>query len=157
MTEDRNNIQIVGQTIQDLLPVVNAGFNWSLIERLYDDQPVGTAMSLHFTDETGEESVEDLYLAIEDGPSVAVVPNVTEAHDYIGAVVMYQDYGLRMLDPDDPMTPDRARYHHRGVTIQPAEGKSRERTWMVISNVLDVMLESVIYKQEKPVQGSETS
>jgi hypothetical protein len=155
MTENRNNIDIVGQTIQDLLPVVNAGFNWDIIERLYDDQPVGTAMSLHFTDESGENSIEDLYLAIEEGPSVALVPTVTEEHDYIGAVIMYQDYGLRMLDPDDPMTPDRARYHHRGVTIQAAEGKSRERTWMVISNVLEVMLESVIYKQQQPAAGGD--
>jgi len=155
MTDDHNTIGIVGETIKDLLPIVNSGFNWDIIERLYDDQPVGTAMSLHFTDESGEQSVEDIYLAIEEGPAIAVTPTITDSHDYIGAVIMYQDYGLRILDPDDPMTPDRARYHHRGVTIQAAEGKSRERTWMVISNVLDVMLESVIYRADSVAAGGD--
>lgn len=140
---------LVGQTIADLLDTVNAGFNWEIIEKRYDENPVGTAMSLHFTDESGSESIEDIYLGIAEGPQIVILPGVDDQWDYLGAIITYQDFGLRMLDPDDEMTPDRARYQHGGVTIEPGEGKSRERTWMVVSNVLDIMLESVIYENSK--------
>jgi hypothetical protein len=45
------------------------------------------------------------------------------------------------------MDPDRARYQHAGVTIHPGPDKSRERTWLVVSNVLDIMLDSVVYQK----------
>lgn len=148
MSNADDDLGLVGQTIKDLLPTVNEGFNWSIIEDRYDEDPVGTAMSLHFTDEGGEEAVEEIFLGIAQGPRIVVLPGVDDQWDYLGAIVTYQDFGLRMLDPDDKMTPDRARYQHGSVTIRAADGKSRERVWMVISNVLDIMLESVIYQRQ---------
>jgi hypothetical protein len=153
MSQSADDLGLVGQTIKDLLPTVNEGFNWDIIENRYDEDPVGTAMSLHFTDGSGEEALEDIYLGIAQGPQIVILPGVDENWDYIGAVVTYQDFGMRILDPDDEMTPDRARYQHGGVTINSPEEKSRERTWMVISNVLDIMLESLIYNREAAEQG----
>lgn len=147
MSTNQTQLGIVGQTIKDLLPIVNSGFNWDIIEKRYDENPVGLVMSLHFTTEQGDEPVEEIYLAITEGPEIEVLQQVDSSADYLGAVVTYQDFGLRILDPDDEMTPDRARYQHKGITIHPAEGVSKERTWMVISNVLDIMLESVLYQQ----------
>lgn len=155
MSTQDSNIGIVGQTIADLLDTVNEGFNWDIIRERYDNDPVGTAMSLHFTDETGEEALEDVYLGIAEGPEIIVLPTVDDDWDYIGAVVTYQDYGIRLLDPEDEMTPDKARYQHGGVTIKPPENKSRERTWMVISNVLDIMLESIIYEKRRDGSGGD--
>lgn len=149
MTNGEPAIGIVGQTIEDLLPVVNGGFNWDIIEKRYDENPAGTAMSLHFTNEDGNEPIEEIYLGIAEGPRIALLDSLDGSWDYLGAVVTYQDYGLRILDPDDPMTPDRARYQHSGISIHPAQNKSKERTWMVISNVLDIMLESVIYQNKQ--------
>lgn len=154
MTGGGTNIGVVGQTVADLLPTVNEGFNWDIIKNRYDESPVGTAMSLHFTDETGEQSVEDIYLGISDGPEIVVLEEMDDSWDYIGAIITYQDFGMRLLDPDDPMTPDRARYQHGGVTIQASEGHSRERTWMVISNVLNIMLESLVYNRENKADGA---
>lgn len=149
MSQSHDDLGLVGQTIKDLLGTVNDGFNWDIIENRYDENPVGTAMSLHFTDESGGEALEDIYLGIAPGPQIVLLPGVDDQWDYIGAVVTYQDYGLRLLDPDDDMTPDKARYQEGGVTIHSPEGKIRERTWMVVSNVLDIMLESVIYEQQR--------
>jgi hypothetical protein len=140
---------IVTETVKDLLPIVNGGFNWEIIEERYDADPSGTAMSLHFTNEDGQEPVEEIVLGIADGPEIVVLDELTDEWDWIGAIVTYQDFGLRILDPDDPMTPDKARYQHRGITIQPGNDKSRERTWLVVSNVLDIMLESVVFQQEQ--------
>jgi len=148
MTETETTIGIVGQTIKDLLPTVNQGFNWDIITEQYDESPVGTAMSVHLTDETGEDAIEQVMLGIADGPRIVILEELTPEWDYIGAIVTYQDYGLRILDVDDPMTPDRARYQHGGVTIHPAEDESRERVWLVTSNVLDIMLESLIYDRK---------
>ena len=155
MSGNKTNLGIVGQTIQDLLPTVNEGFNWDIIENQYDENPVGTAMSLHLTDESGGEPVEEVMLGISEGPRVVVLEELTDQWDYIGAIVTYQDYGLRILDVDDEMTPDKARYQHGGVTIHPAEDESRERVWLVISNVLDIMLESLIYKQQEAAASAE--
>lgn len=155
MSQQQSGIGIVGQTVKDLLPMVNEGFNWEIIENRYDETPVGTAMSLHFTEESGDDSVEDLYLGIAEGPRIVTLDGIGDEWDYIGAVVTYQDFGIRILDPDDEMTPDRARYQYGGVTINPAEGHSRERTWMVISNVLDIMLESVIHKEKQQSNGGD--
>lgn len=148
MSQQEPELGLVGTTVKDLLPTVNEGFNWDLLKRRYDSNPAGSAMSLHFTAEDGEESLEDVYLGIAEGPRLVVLPGVTEDWDYLGAIITYQDYGMRMLDPEDSMTPDRARYQHGGVTIQPAEEKSRERLWLVTSKVLDIMLESVVHNNE---------
>lgn len=155
MSENNDGLGIVGQTIKDLLPTVNQGFNWEIIEERYDEEPVGTAMSLHFTDESGEDAVEEVMLGIAEGPEIVVLGGDAQGWDYIGAIVTYQDYGLRILDVDDPMTPDKARYQHGGVTIHPAEGESRERVWLVTSNVLDIMLESLIYEKQEQQQATE--
>lgn len=149
MSAPETDIGIVGQTIKDLLPTVNQGFNWDIITERYDEDPVGTAMSLHFTGEKGEEAIEEVMLGISEGPRIVILEELTPKWDYIGAIVTYQDYGLRILDVDDPMTPDRARYQHGGVTIHPAEDESRERVWLVTSNVLDIMLESLVWKQQQ--------
>lgn len=153
MSEYETRLGIVGNTIVDLLPTVNEGFNWETIEERYDENPVGTAMSLHFTDEEGGESSEDVHLAIAEGPQIVVLEELDQRWDYIGAIVMYQDFGLRILDPEDPMTPDRARYQHRGVEIYPHGDESRERVWLVTSNVLDTMLESIIYEQQQQAEA----
>lgn len=155
MSENTTELGIVGSTIQDLLPTVNEGFNWDIIKKRYDSDPVGVAMSLHFTDEEGAEPIEEIYLGIGEGPRIVLIDELDETWDYLGAVVTYQDFGLRILDPDDDMTPDRARYQHSGITIHPAEDESKERTWMVISNVLDIMLESVIYQNNQPEAAAE--
>jgi len=155
MTETETTIGIVGQTIKDLLPTVNQGFNWDIITEQYDESPVGTAMSVHLTDETGEDAIEQVMLGIADGPRIVILEELTPEWDYIGAIVTYQDYGLRILDVDDPMTPDRARYQHGGVTIHPAEDESRERVWLVTSNVLDIMLESLVWRQQQQENGAE--
>lgn len=155
MSHEPQEFGLVGQTINDLLPTVNRGFNWDIIENRYDENPVGTAMSLHFTDEGGEESVEDIYLGIAQGPQIVTLPGVDDQWEYIGAIVTYQDFGLRILDPDDDMTPDKARYQHGGVTIESPEGQSRERTWLVVSNVLDIMLDSLIYEQQQQAAGGD--
>lgn len=139
---------IVTDTIKDLLGTVNAGFNWDIVRERYDRNPEGTAMSLHFTDDSGEEPVEEVLLGISDGPELIVLDEYTEEWDYLGAIVMYQKHGIRILDPDDPMNADKARYQEGSVTIQPGEGKSRERTWMAVSKILDIMLESVVHSND---------
>lgn len=155
MNQYETELGLVGGTVRDLLPTVNRGFNWDIIRDRYDESPVGTAMSIYFTDEDGGEPVEKVHLAITDGPEIVVLQQLDDRWDYIGAIVTYQDFGLRILDPEDPMTPDRARYQHAGVTIQPAEGESRERVWLVVSNVLEIMLESIIYEQQRDGEGQE--
>ncbi len=92
---------IVTDTIKDLLPTVNAGFNWDIVRERYDRNPEGTAMSLHFTDDSGEEPVEEVLLGIADGPKLVVLDEYTEEWDYLGAIVMYQKHGIRILDPDE--------------------------------------------------------
>lgn len=154
MSDDPIELGIVGHTIKDLLPTVNEGFNWEIIRERYDKNPVGTAMSLHFTGEAGEEAVEEIYLGIAEGPRIIILPGVGDEWDYIGAIITYQDYGLRILDPDDPMDPDRARYQHAGIRIDSPPGKSRERAWYVISNVLDIMLETLVYRAQQQEQGT---
>lgn len=153
MNDGQSDIGIVGQTIKDLLPTVNAGFDWDIVRERYDENPVGTSMSLHFTGESGQEPVEEVYLGIAEGPEIVMLDGINDQWDYIGAIVTYQDYGLRMLDPDDPMTPDRARYQHGGVTIRPSQNESRERVWLVVSNVLEIMLESIIYEAQGRASG----
>lgn len=158
MSQPQPSTGPVTDMIVDLLPTVNEGFNWDVITERFDKDPVGTAMSLHFTTETGDEPEEELLLAITDGPEIEVVEEVTDAHDYIGALVMYQHIGLRILDADDRMDPVRARYQANAVTIHPGEGKSRERTWLVVSNVLQIILNTVIHTQDNSsAQGARTS
>lgn len=157
MSQHTTELGVVGQTIQDLLPALNQGFNWDLIKRRYDDHPEGTAMSLHFTADDGEEPVEEVYLGIAEGPRIVILDQIDDRWDYIGAVVTYQDFGMRILDPEDPMDPDRARYQHRGVQIHPAEDESRERVWLVVSNVLEVMLETVIHQSKQQAGASPDS
>ena len=144
---------IVTDTIKDLLPTVNAGFNWDIVRKRYDRNPEGTAMSLHFTDDSGDEPVEEVLLGIADDPKLVVLDQYTDDWDYLGAIVMYQKHGIRILDPDDPMNADAARYQHGSVTIRPGEDKSRERTWMAVSKILDIMLESVIHSDGDDDQG----
>lgn len=149
MTQVNNNIGIVGKTITDILPVVNEGFNWELVKERFDPDPVGKAMSLHFTEDDGKEPIEEIYLGIAQGeggePRLVVLDSLGPNWEYLGSVVTYQDYGLKILDPDNPMTADEARYAHGGVKIQAGEGQSREKTWMVVSKVLDIMLKSHVY------------
>jgi hypothetical protein len=149
MSQEQPDMGLVGQTIAGLLGTVNEGFDWDVIERRYDEDPVGTAMALHFTDEDGEDAV---LLGIADGPRIVMLDELTDEWEYIGAIVTYQRFGLRILDPIDDMTPDKARYQHRGVTIYPGEEESRERVWLVVSNVLDIMLETVIYKANQQAE-----
>lgn len=155
MSETETTLGIVGQTIKDLLPLVNQGFNWSIIEERYDEAPVGTAMSVHLTDQSGEEAIEQVMLGIAEGPRIVILEQLQPKWDYIGAIVTYQDYGLRILDVDDPMTPDKARYQHGGVTMHPAEDESRERVWLVTSNVLNIMLETLVWQQQQAGDGAE--
>lgn len=155
MSGRETNIGLVGETVRDLLPTVNTGFDWDVIKSRYDNSPEGKAMSLHFTDDSGNNNVEDVHLGIAEGPEVVVLDKLTDEWDYIGAIVTYQDFGLRMLNPDDPMTPNRARFQHGGVSIHEADGESRERVWMVTSNVLDIMLESVIHEAKQRAQGGD--
>lgn len=149
MSAQESEIGLVGSTIRDLLPTVNEGFNWDIVKDRFDENPVGTAMSLHFTDESGETAIEQVHLGIVEGPKIVVLDRVDESWDYLGAIVTYQNFGLRILDPEDEMTPSKARYQHRGVTIHPAENESRTRVWLVVSKVLDVLLESVIYESNQ--------
>lgn len=152
MNVNREDLGPVGGIIADLLPHVNAGFNWDIIKNRYDNNPVGTAMSLHLTDESGEDALEDIYLGIAEGPQIVILPEVDDSWDYIGAIVTYQDTGRRILDPDDEMDPDRARFQHGHITIRASEGHSRERVWMVISNVLEIMLESLVFQTNEAKQ-----
>jgi len=138
----------VEQIVRDLLPEVNEGFNWDLVTERYDSDPVGTAMTIHFTDEEGSDAVESVHLGISEGPEIVMLDELDPRWDYIGAIVTKQGVGLRILRPNDPMTPERARWQYRQVAIHPAEGESRERVWMVCSKVLDVMLETVIWRQQ---------
>lgn len=153
MSQTESAEGIVTQTIRDLLPVVNEGFDSAVLVERYDEDPAGTAMSVHFTDKSGENEVEVITLGVTDALELEVLPRLTDEWEYIGAIVMYQDHGLRILDPDSKMTPDRARYQYGGVTIRPSEGNSRERTWLVVSNVLDIILESVVYKRKQQQQA----
>lgn len=145
--EYRTDLGIVGNAIKELLPTVNEGFNWDVVKERYDEDPVGLAMGLFFTDESGAEPVEQVYVGIDSGPEIVLIDQLDTTWEYIGSVVTYQDYGLRILDPDDEMTPHRARVQYGGVDIHPENDHSRERVWYVTSNVLEVMLESVIYEQ----------
>jgi hypothetical protein len=153
MEDNETNIGLVGQTIKDLLPTVNEGFNWEIVKRRYDSDPVGTAMSLYFTEELGKDPEEQVHLGIADGPEIVVLDAVDEEWDHIGSVVTYQDYGMKILDPDHPMDPTTARYQHAGVAIHPTGDESRERVWMVVSNVLEIILESVIHAQKTQAEA----
>jgi len=145
MNEQTSKIGLVGGMVQDLLPMVNRGFDWDIIKQRYDNAPEGTAMSLHLTDEEGQEPMEEIYLGLADGPQIVILDRLTEEWDYIGAVTMYQDAGARILDPDNDLTPDMARYRDGEVRIDTPPEKSDERVWLVISNVLEIMLESFIH------------
>lgn len=149
MSKSGNGIGIVGQTIKDLLPTVNEGFNWDVVKNRFDPDPIGKAMSLHFTEESGEQPIEEIYLGIAEGaggePELVVLDGVGDGWDYLGAVITYQDYGLNILDPNSDMDATIARYSHGGVRIEAGEGKSKEQVWMVVSKVLDIMLESHIH------------
>lgn len=149
MSETQDQPGLVEQTIRDLLPILNEGFNWELVTTRYDNDPTETALAIQFTDETGKEPVEQILLGVAEGPRITILDGVPEDYKYLGSIVTYQDYGLRILDPQDPMDPDRARYSHNGVNIEAAEGESRERLWLVGSNVLETMLESVIWKRQQ--------
>lgn len=140
---------VVAQTVADLLDTVNEGFNWDVIYERYDSQPVGTSMSLHFTDEAGETVIEQVHLGIAEGPRLVVLDEIGDRWDHLGDIVTYQSFGLRILDPDDPMTAEKARYQHGGVSIHPAGGEIKERVWLVTSKVLDVMLETIIHRKEQ--------
>lgn len=153
MSESTAERGIVAGAIADMLPTVNEGFNTDLLTERYDENPERTAMSVHFTDESGDDELEKVALGVNDDLELEMLERIPESYRYIGAVVTYQAYGLDILDPDHPMTPDRARYQHEGVKILPAEGESRERTWLVISNVLDIILASAIHKQETDAEA----
>jgi hypothetical protein len=144
---------IVEMTVRDLLPTVNAGFNWEMVTQRYDPDPVGTALTIYFTDESGKEKIEEIHLGIAEGPELVVLDGLDPRWDFIGSIVTKQDIGIRILDPDDDMDPDRARFHHGRVEIHPAEGEGRERVWLVCSQVLDVMLESIIWKRQQEGGG----
>lgn len=159
MSEHETEIGIVGQTVKDILPMVNEGFNWEVVKNRFDPDPVGKAMSLHFTDEQGKEPVEKIHLGIaqgEDGePELVFLENVGPEWGYLGVVTTYQDFGIKILDPNNPMDAERARYQHRGIKVSTPEGTSTERTWMVVSKVLDIMLESHVHKQAEAKQGGD--
>lgn len=145
MNNQTSKIGLVGGMIQDLLPMVNRGFDWEIIKQRYDNSPEGTAMSLHLTDEQGQEPMEEIYLGLGEGPRIVILDELTDEWDYIGAVTMYQDAGAKILDPDNDLTPDMARYRDGEVRIDTPAEKSDERVWLVISNVLEIMLESFIH------------
>lgn len=155
MSGRQTNIGIVGETVRDLLPTVNNGFDWDVIKKRYDSDPTGKAMSIHFTDESGDNSVEDIHLAITEGPEVVLLDELTDEWEYIGAIVTYQDFGVRMLNPEDDMTPTRARFQHGGVSIHPQDGESRERVWLVTKNILEIILESVIHQSNSGTEGGD--
>ena len=155
MSQGRSKLGFVGTTIQDLLPRVNEGFNWGLIKERYDNHPEGTAMSLHLTGDRGQEPIEEIYMGLAEGPRIVILDQLTDDWDYIGAVTMYQDSGAAILNPDNELTPDMARYRDGTVDIATPEGKSSERVWMVVSNVLDIMLNSLIHNGGI-VDGEET-
>lgn len=148
MSDTQTELGPVGKTIRDLLPIVNDGLDWEMVKTRYDSRPEGTAMSLHLTDESGDQKVEQVYLGIAPGPELVVLDHLSDEWDYIGAIVTYQKYGRKILDAGDPMTPDRARYTHGGVTVHPHGDESRERVWFVVKNVLDIMLESIVWAQQ---------
>lgn len=145
---------LVGNTIADLLGPVNDGFNWEIVRQKYDPNPAGTALSIHFTDESGENNVETVHLGIAEGPELVILNGIDEDWDRIGSIVTYQDFGLRILDPDDPMTPEKARYTHRGVDIHPGEGHSRERVWLVCREVLNVVLQTIVWQREEAAKDA---
>lgn len=155
MSGEHEEPGVVGQTIKDLLPVLNEGFNWEIVTGRYDKDPTQTALTIEFTNEGGDKVVEHVTLGVMEGPEITILEEVPEHYKWMGAIVTYQDYGIRILDPNDDMTPDRARYTHRGVQIQPAEGESRERLWLVASSIMESMLESVVWKQQQAAQSSE--
>lgn len=144
----KSELGVVGGAIAELLGTVNEGFDWDVVTERYDEDPTGMAMGLFFTNEEGDEPVEQVYVGVSSGPEIVLIEELDASWEYIGSVVTYQDYGLRILDPDDEMDPKRARYQYGGVDIHPESGHSRERVWMVTSNVLDAMLESIIWKQK---------
>jgi hypothetical protein len=149
MSETQDQPGVVEQTIKELLPTLNAGFEWERVKQFYDKHPEHTAITLQFKNKSGEKTVEEITLVVDDGPEIAITNTVPEEYKWLGVIATYQDYGLKILDPEHPMGPDEARYTHRGVTIHPAEDESRERLWLVGSGVLESMLESVIWKQEQ--------
>lgn len=148
MSEQGQESTLVTDTIRGLLPVINSGFDTTELTERYDANPERTAMSIHFTDADGERAIERIVLGLDDDLEVTILDGIPDGWRNIGAIVTYQDYGLRILDPDDDMTPQRARYQHAGVRIEPADGEHRERVWLVISSMLEVILESIIYKQQ---------
>lgn len=147
MSESQEQMGMVERTIRDLLPTLNAGLNWEEILERYDANPSHTVMAIQFADKEGAEVKEQVLLGIKPGPEITVFDEVPEDYTFLGAIETYQDYGIRILDPDDDMTPATARYTMNGVTIRPVEGESKERLWLVGSNVLESMLQSIIWKQ----------
>jgi hypothetical protein len=138
----------VGSIVGGLLGEVNAGFNWDVVRERFDPDPVGKSITLHFLNEDGETLAEKVTLGVADGPELVLVGDDGDPRfENVGDVVTYQDYGLRVLDPDDNMTPEAARYQYNGVNIETAEGESRERVWLIASTILNIMLESIIREQ----------
>ena len=144
MSEQQPAAQNVTDIIEGLLPQVNAGFNWELVKERFDPDPAGKALTMHFLQDDGETLAEAVTIGVTEGPELVLTTEDDERFTKVGDIVTYQDYGLRVLDPDDPMTPQKARYQYNGVNIESIEGESRERVWLIGSTILEIMLDSVI-------------
>lgn len=144
----------VTDIIEALLPKVNAGFNWDVVQDRFDPDPTGKSLTMHFLAEDGETLAEAITLGVHDknaddstsdiDPELIITTEDDDRFEKVGDIVTFQDYGLRVLDPDDPMTPQKARYQYNGVNIESIEGESRERVWLIGSTILEIMLDSII-------------
>lgn len=122
----------VGSIIETLLPHVNRSIDK---ERFQDQQ--NKALRFTLLDKSGNP-VERFPLAVEnDSISLTMVDHTNSELEWYGDVVLQQESGLKLLDPEDSMSPDRARYQYKQLTVFPKENNSRKIAWLFCSALLD--------------------
>lgn len=150
----RTDAGIVGEIIQNILPKVNEYLDWEYIREHYDEDPTGVAMAVSFVEsEDDDEPAETLLFGIAEGPEVILLNQLTPEWEYLGTVMTFQEYGVKIFTPDDEMTPHKARYQYGGVDIYPAEGHSRTRLWYVGSEVLTMVMNTLEYEANNADAG----
>lgn len=153
MSSQQSEPKLVAQTVKGLLPRVNQRLDWEYIRRKFDPEPEGTALSFHFSDDSGEGYVEELTLAVNSEPRIVMLDEADDSWEYLGAIATFHETGLRCLNPDDELTVERAYYQHGDIDIHPVEGQSRGALWLIGKSIFEIVLEIAKGKQAEEDNG----
>lgn len=134
---ESKSLGIVGSLVNELLPMVSV--DWDEIKARSDPQPEGKALSIVLLTNSGDP-IEEFTLAVDDKPSIVLVDSADEEWDRKGHLVAYQETALRILDPEDEMTPQRARYQYANIKVFPKNDSSRELIWIIAQKICENLI-----------------